>query len=95
MQATKFHLGEIVMTSHVAESSAEDPKLRDLIPTLIGRHHAGDWGDLCAADKKENEFALTRYLRLFSSYNLPDGGKIWIITEADRSVTTVLFPEDY
>ncbi len=95
MQTMKFPLGALVMTSHVAEASAEDPKLATLIPQLLSRHHAGDWGDLCAADKKENKFSLTRHLRLFSSYNLPAGRKIWIITEADRSVTTVLFPEDY
>ena len=95
MQTMKFPLGALVVTSRIAEAQAENPALAVLIPGFIARHQAGDWGDLEAADKKENEFSLTRHLRLLSAYKLPDGGKIWLITEADRSVTTVLFPEDY
>lgn len=95
MQTMKFPLGALVVTSHVAEAQAEDPALAVLIPQFIARHQAGDWGDLDAEDKKENEFSLTRHLRLFSSYNLPAGGKIWVITESDRSSTCVMFPSDY
>lgn len=61
---------------------------------LLARHINGDWGDLSAEDQTENEFALLSGGRLLSSYAMP-GGKVWIITEADRSVTTILLPEDY
>lgn len=64
--------------------------------SLLQRHFSGDWGDLCAQDKAENDFALTRALRIFSAYVLPRTRvKIWIITEADRSVTTLLLPDEY
>ncbi|HUV51623.1 MAG TPA: hypothetical protein VMW64_00935 [Dehalococcoidia bacterium] len=95
MQSTKFSLGQVVVTAAVNVAIADDPAIAKLVPQLIARHHAGDWGDLEPCDKKENEFSLTRKLRLFSSYNIPGDKKIWIITEADRSSTCVLFPKDY
>lgn len=55
----------------------------------------GDWGDLCEEDRQANEDALNRDLRLLSSYSDRNGTKFWIITEADRSLTTILLPEDY
>lgn len=65
-------------------------------PTLyLLRHQTGDWGDLEEEDKAENDFSLGRALRLFSAYHLKDGTKIWIITEADRSATTILLPSEY
>ena len=62
---------------------------------LIARHVLGDWGDLDQGDRALNESALDRAQRLLSSYHLPDGSKIWIVTEADRSATTVLLPSEY
>ena len=60
----------------------------------IARHAAGDWGELCAFDRRQNEIALRDGYRVLSSY--PVGREcIWVITEADRSVTTILLPEDY
>jgi hypothetical protein len=60
----------------------------------ITRHAAGDWGELCAFDRRQNEIALREGLRVLSSY--PVGREcVWVITEADRSVTTILLPEDY
>ena len=61
---------------------------------LLRRHGAGDWGNLCAADKAQNNRALKEGTRLLSAYELA-GSKVWIITEADRSYTTVLLPEEY
>ena len=61
----------------------------------LRRHESGDWGDVCQQDRQENEFAIDKYLRLFSVYHLGDGTKIWIITEADRSLTTILLPDEY
>jgi len=60
----------------------------------LARHATGDWGDLCAFDRRQNEIALRSGERVFSSYGTP-AGKVWIITEADRSVTTILLPEEY
>ena len=63
--------------------------------TFLSRHERGDWGDLGDDDRAENEFSLGKCLRLFSAYNLDDVTTIWIITEADRSTTTILLPADY
>lgn len=62
---------------------------------LLERHLVGDWGDLCEEDRQENEYSVDKRLRLLSAYNLPTGEKIWIITEADRSITTLLTPVEY
>ena len=60
----------------------------------LARHATGDWGDLCAFDRHQNEIALREDLRVLSSY--PVGReRVWIITEADRSITTILRPEEY
>jgi hypothetical protein len=60
----------------------------------LARHATGDWGDLCAFDRRQNEIALRNGHRVLSSYEVP-AGRVWIITEADRSVTTMLLPEEY
>ena len=62
---------------------------------FLSRHLRGDWGDLCQEDKTENELSLKHGFRLMSSYQVTDIEKLWIITEADRSVTTLLLPADY
>jgi hypothetical protein len=60
----------------------------------IARHAAGDWGELCDFDRRQNEIALREGYRVLSSY--PVGREcVWIITEADRSITTILLPEEY
>ena len=61
----------------------------------VSRHLRGDWGDLDQQDKAENELSLKYGFRLLSSYHVTAAEKIWIITEADRSVTTLLLPEEY
>ena len=60
----------------------------------LARHAAGDWGDLCAFDRRQNQIAQRDGYRVLSSYEVP-AGRVWIITEADRSVTTILLPEEY
>jgi len=65
------------------------------IQKALQRHVIGDWGELDAEDKKANDEALQSGERLLSAYKTATGTKFWIITEADRSVTTVLLPEDY
>ena len=59
------------------------------------RHVCGDWGDLDEHDHGENELSVREGFRILSSYNLPDGERLWIITEADRSATTLLLPDEY
>jgi hypothetical protein len=60
----------------------------------LARHATGDWGELCAFDRRQNKIALRDGYRVLSSYDVPQG-RIWIITEADRSITTILLPEEY
>lgn len=83
-------LGRLVATPAALAALTQ----HDLL-TALGRHVRGDWGDCCAEDAAENDFALDKPLRLFSVYHSAAGEKFWIITEADRSATTVLLPEDY
>jgi hypothetical protein len=88
----KFQLGSLVATPgalHALEQAKQSPM------TFIQRHAAGDWGEVDAHDKAENEYSLQQGFRLLSAYRLADGTKIWIITEADRSATTLLLPEEY
>jgi hypothetical protein len=85
-----FQLGRIVATSNaLSELSHSD------IQGGIARHSSGDWGDLDEEDRSANDQALSHGGRLFSVYHGVRGTKFYIITEADRSVTTVLLPEDY
>jgi hypothetical protein len=65
------------------------------LASYMHRHHCGDWGDLCDEDKQANEEALELGLRILSHYKLGDGRRIYIITEADRSSTCILLPEEY
>jgi hypothetical protein len=62
---------------------------------FLYRHVRGDWGEIPPEDWEENEFSLTNTLRLLSAYRTRNGERLWIITEADRSVTTLLLPEEY
>ncbi len=61
---------------------------------FLARHAAGDWGELCEFDRRQNQIALREGLRVFGSYETT-AGRCWVLTEADRSVTTILLPEDY
>jgi hypothetical protein len=60
----------------------------------LARHATGDWEELCVFDRCQNEIALRDGYRILSSYEFP-AGRVWIITEADRSITTILLPEEY
>lgn len=86
-----FNMGNIVATP-AALAYCEQHKINPL--WLLGRHISGDWGDLTEADIQANQDGLDYGGRLFSSYKMGDG-KVWVITEADRSSTCVLLPEDY
>ncbi len=87
---SKFLLGRLVATSKAASQlSPED------VAVAIRRHASGDWGEVCEDDRASNEEALVEGLRLMSVYMSSNGLTFWIITEWDRSITTVLLPEDY
>ena len=88
----KFPLGQVVATPG-ALAALEQAGHAPL--EFISRHVAGDWGELDEEDRRENEFSLKEGFRILSAYRLKDGTKIWIITEADRSSTTILLPEEY
>jgi len=85
-----FPLGRLVSTPGALEAVPADE-----LAKALGRHSFGDWGDVGQEDWKENELSLREGFRLFSVYHTEAGAKFWIITEADRSVTTVLLPEEY
>lgn len=87
----RFELGKIVVTTAVFEHMERHGI--DSAEFLI-RHGHGDWGDIPPEDVAENEFAVACRLRLFSSY-LIGGERVWVIAEASREVTTLLFPSEY
>jgi hypothetical protein len=88
----RFDLGCIVATPGALEAM----EANQTSPyEFLRRHSAGDWGELEREDKAENDWALVRGLRILSAYSMPDLTRIWVITEADRSATTILLPEEY
>ena len=88
-QRPLFFLGQILATPGAIEALVEAQQPPE---ELLIRHVTGDWGDLVAEDIRENEYGLKHGLRIFSSYRLRTGVKLWLITEHDRSVTTFLLP---
>lgn len=85
-----FRLGRVCATPGVIE---EIPDIDQM--TALQRHARGDWGELDPEDWAENELSLKKGFRLFSVYHSTQDVKFWIITEADRSVTTILLPSEY
>lgn len=88
----RFPMGKTIITQ-AALAVLEQAGLSPV--TLLDRHRRGDWGELEPDDMARNELALLTGKRLLSSYVIPGGGTVWVITDADRSVTTILLPEDY
>lgn len=88
----RFALGRIVATPGALDALEEAGQ--EWL-TFLQRHAVGDWGELDPHDLQENEDALLRSGRLFSGYTLSNGQRLWIITEWDRSVTTLLLPQEY
>ena len=88
----RFPLGSIVATPGAL---AALDRAGDTATAFLRRHVSGDWGELDSDDRAENERSVARGLRLLSAYALSDGTRIWVITEADRSSTTLLLPSEY
>jgi hypothetical protein len=87
-----FLLGQIVAT---AGALAALERAKQPLTCFLARHAIGDWGELEPTDVAENEYSVAHGFRLLSSYQTDAGEKLWIITEADRSATTLLLPEAY
>jgi hypothetical protein len=90
--STLLELGEVVATPGALEALAVarvEPR------ALLARHRSGDWGEIPTEDARENRRSLKYGWRVLSSYSLSTGATVWILTEADRSVTTMLRSEDY
>lgn len=93
----KFNLGREVMTRGVADwcdTTLDDGSLYRQVLDCLKRHASGDWGEVCREDWQMNNAALKDEDRILSAYTI-QGTKIWIITEWDRSATTILFPDEY
>ena len=89
---TRFGLGLTTITPAALEAL----ECLGVSPSeLLERHVAGDWGDVPPEDARENEHALERGFRIMSSYPLSDEVRVWVLTEADRSSTTILLAEEY
>lgn len=86
----KIELGQVLITP----GARDDLNLKDVASSLI-LHASGDWGDVCEEDKAINEEAVEHGDRILSAYHDRNGIKFWIITEWDRSATTVLLPDEY
>ncbi len=87
-----FPLGRIVATPGAIEALT---RANQQPQDFLARHMAGDWGDLGKDDQTENEYSLQHGFRILSSYSTAAGEKLFVITEADRSSTTLLLPEEY
>jgi len=88
----RFPLGRVVATPG-ALSALE--KAEQLPAEFLDRHVNGDWGDVPDADKQENEASVEQGFRILSAYTTSAGDRIWVLTDADRSVTTILLPHEY
>jgi hypothetical protein len=87
-----FELGQVVGTLGALQALADAGQHP---AEFLARHVTGDWGDLCDEDKEENELSVEQGFRILSAYKLQSGAKVWVITEADRSATTILLPDEY
>ena len=86
-----FELGQVLITP----AAMRFCEVNEIHPVdLVRRHAGGDWGDLTPEDLEANVTAMRHDLRIFSSYKFPTG-KVWVISEADRSSTCLLLPDDY
>jgi hypothetical protein len=92
MERTRFPFGNLVSTPGALDALAQ---ARETPLPYLARHAKGDWGDLDEEDKARNDSAVKEGSRILSAYTLGDGVRIWIITEADRSATTILLPDEY
>src|SRR5687767_8521708 len=87
---SRFALGKLVATPNALQHVTPEDSI-----AALRRHMSGDWGDVSDEDKAANDIALIEETRLLSAYCTQGGVRFWVLTEADRSATTILLPEDY
>lgn len=87
-----LNIGQVLVTPRVMAALTEAGQFPE---PFLDRHINGDWGDLDEEDKSANNWAVDNEARILSAYHTEKGQKIWIITEADRSATTLLLPDEY
>lgn len=91
----KFESSTICLTSLVSDRMYQDESFNDFLHRAIDRHLSGDWGDMCEEDKALNDEAVRLGNERIMSVYKQNGDTLWIITEAARSYTTILFPDEY
>ena len=92
----KFELGQVVATNGVYDMAQKNERFNEFVSKSFARHCNGDWGDLDEEDKQMNDLALRNGDdRILSKYEYDEDISIYIITEWDRSATTILFPSEY
>ena len=93
--APLFALGQTVVTPGALQALIRVDRTGELLVSLLARHQAGDWGEIPEEDEIENQRSLAHGWRLLSAYTIAPGVKVYVITEADRSATTLLLPDEY
>jgi hypothetical protein len=88
----RFALGRVVATPGALRALEKAEQAPDV---FLDRHVNGDWGDVPEEDKQENEVSVEQGFRILSAYTTSAGDRIWVLTEADRSATIILLPEEY
>jgi hypothetical protein len=88
----RFPLGRVVATPGALNALE---KAEQLPAEFLDRHVNGDWGDVPDADKQENDLSVEKGFRILSAYTTSAGDRIWVLTDADRSATIILLPEEY
>ncbi len=89
LDARQFELGQCVVTDGILETLTSSQ-----VQDVLDRHVRGDWGEVGEEDARQNDWSLKNGERLMSAYTV-DGTKVWVITERDRSATTILLPSEY
>lgn len=95
MKISFTNLGNLYATKGVHEKGTTDKVFHSFLIDCLTRYQKGDWGDLCKEDKQMNDYAVFHEERVLAKYNYDKDTSIYIITEWDRSATTMLFPEEY
>lgn len=95
MNTTASDSKKVLLGRTLITPGAQDSIPKEDVVAALGRHARGDWGEVSPDDREENELSLVEGFRLLSAYTSSNGVRFWVITEADRSATTVLLPEEY
>lgn len=95
IMSLRFDLGRLVTTAGVHLAMEENPAFKAFVSQSFTRYYMCDWGDTCEENAKLNDDSVDNGERILAVYKFNDSMTIWIITEWDRSATTILFPEEY